>query len=1378
MEIVGMSVPDDTMPQPPASGNVREGETRTRRRLRTLLLWVLLTPPALGVLLVCALTVAGWWVERFYLRDEIRFGEGEKAMTVHAHGVDFEWWRLNMRADSVWFRSSSVDVHAGATEVGIDWRDGILSMRPSARLNTDSVWLRLHGGDTTTSEPANPDSLAFPDFFLPLAVGVHAGAFVLEDSVGTMLDARGLSVRSRGGQRVRARIDSVRTRWSGPLAPGATARLVWSDADSLHLTATIRNGRDSVFLQGWHAKRPLWRGRDTLAVFIADAAPYYEAFGVGGAVPRPVPASPAQPAGRGGVSVTASATLGDSLTAALHARTRLSSWDVNPAFTLSPQTVELAATWIRDRGTVVLSSAGQAGEEVRLSLTARLTDPSGFPDSTRPFPEQIAASLQGHARNLRVRVRDTLRPADAVIERAAWDGRSLDLALVTGDSSRVEARARVGGPVHGPEKAVASARGTFALTVRPDERWVKVFVGDQVEFQGVQAQGVYTAAAGAPRSGAQGTLTATLAAQGVRAYGVVLDSLRTHHEYSLTTGRYVLKPSRLYAPSGPHDRKPTMWTLSGTLMPPRSPRAGLSVEARLAADRRGSLHYKLASDGTMDATAEDFEATALPYAVLDSLPLTNGVLNGTFRWNPTRKDGYTALQARLLYVQATGDRRKPEPVEAIVAAGWDPRQMTLQQATVSYRGSDLTARARLRMAGKQFYEVATVPAGDYESAAVETGRFDLADILKAVMPESPLDSGVVRGGLFYSDTGGFSGSLALERLGLKNGPEGLTVQTLRLEGRRDTLITVARTTSTDVSWFNDSVYATLTGARGDRQQVRVDAVVGDSLRAVAEGTMNRFAGFKGTLRASGSLALPEGAGGLRDIHADLAFDFPSFVTIMENGTVTTHAFTASYEIPGQPRQRLSLNPSLRSGTLRIAPLSIENDAGQSLTGEMDFSPSEGTLSARVQGDRFALQWTEDYAVDVSNLVINVEHGPGGSRARGSFSTGAFTYADLPLRVQGRLGAVRVDFIRPPLPPGAGRYDRRADTLRISGVLQESELRYRLRNLGDIQRLLGGSAKRRPAVGTPLMLDVTVRTSGSANRINTDMARLNWVGDLSVRGVHPYTLFEGRVSAQSGDFGLEKEAYAIRRLDVKWLNAPVEEGEIHMEARKELASSCTQTTGTTDSCTVITRLDGSLSDLQFSYDSDCGGAYGAGANVAAILYSVQRGCYDGSIAGGETRSYGERALTLLEPTISRGLTQIMGPFWGSFVETAEVTGLASLSGDAPADSLGEALSLALTSREYRRFRIKVRSGYHLNSQDLSSPMENMLALEWRIPIPKAVRDSLWRQRLENNLRAAASVETRPVRRGSFETDEVENKIGLFYNYVYWGEWWARKDEDEE
>src|SRR5690606_16479029 len=145
--------------------------------------------------------------------------------------------------------------------------------------------------------------------------------------------------------------------------------------------------------------------------------------------------------------------------------------------------------------------------------------------------------------------------------------------------------------------------------------------------------------------------------------------------------------------------------------------------------------------------------------------------------------------------------------------------------------------------------------------------------------------------------------------------------------------------------------------------------------------------------------------------------------------------------------------------------------------------------------------------------------------------------------------------------------------------------------------------------------------------------------------------------------------------------------------------------------VITRLDGTIDEPLFSYDSDCGGAFGAGANVAAILYSVQRGCYDASITTGDDRGYGERALTLVEPTISRKLTQLMGPIWGRWIETAEVTGLGALSpDDVPSDSLGEALSLALTSHEYKRLRLKVRSGMYTASQELSSPWEHMLAIE--------------------------------------------------------------------
>src|SRR5690606_9346411 len=118
------------------------------------------------------------------------------------------------------------------------------------------------------------------------------------------------------------RIDSATSRWTGSLTPGATARLDWSRADSLDFTATIRREHDSVVARGRHAKQPLWRGHDSVAVFIADAAPYYQAFGIGDGLPRPVPARDTRGTHRtrdangtdetqgGGVTVTAAATWG------------------------------------------------------------------------------------------------------------------------------------------------------------------------------------------------------------------------------------------------------------------------------------------------------------------------------------------------------------------------------------------------------------------------------------------------------------------------------------------------------------------------------------------------------------------------------------------------------------------------------------------------------------------------------------------------------------------------------------------------------------------------------------------------------------------------------------------------------------------------------------------------------------------------------------------------------------------------------------------------------------------------------------------------------------------------------------------------------------
>jgi hypothetical protein len=198
-------------------------------------------------------------------------------------------------------------------------------------------------------------------------------------------------------------------------------------------------------------------------------------------------------------------------------------------------------------------------------------------------------------------------------------------------------------------------------------------------------------------------------------------------------------------------------------------------------------------------------------------------------------------------------------------------------------------------------------------------------------------------------------------------------------------------------------------------------------------------------------------------------------------------------------------------------------------------------------------------------------------------------------------------------------------------------------------------------------------------------------------------------------------------------------------------------------------------MQFSYDSDCGGAYGSGASVAGILYSVQRGCYDASLAtGAEGPGYGSRALTLIESPLSGQLSRLFGRYSGAWIEQAEVTGLGSLAGDENTgpDSLGQALSLGLTSREYLRFRLKIRSGYHTASQDLSNPWEHMLALEWRTPADALATSPDWKRRLRDNLRLVGSLETKPTLRNNVEEDEVEKKIGLNYTYGFWGGWWTK------
>ncbi|HEX2612902.1 MAG TPA: hypothetical protein VHO02_04850, partial [Fibrobacteria bacterium] len=924
------------------------------------MLWMLVVLAGLLILLFAALGAAGWWLEHRYLRRELHFGP-DRAIALRVHGATFKWLALDLRADSVRFRSPALDAYSGPLEAGVDWRGGLLAFRPAARVKADTIFLRLRA-DTTEKKPLDPDSLEIPEFSLPLGVSLRVKHFAMADDSGFMVGADGVSARA-WGEKARARAARVRTRWTDTLGFSARASFDGLSRDSVRARATVRHDSDRVAVEAVHVRRPLWKGRNHVAARVRDAAPYLAAVGIREKLPTITR-----------IALNADATLDDTVafTARLDART--GSYRVSDELTVGPQSVRLAADWRGRRGNATLRSDGSQGEKVALDAQARLlTLKPGV-----PIQERAALSLRGRATGFRVAVRDTLRRADLVVSRADWDGGRLALAVSTGDSSRARGEATL----RGPSKAW---RGTFAVSVAPEERWVKAFVGDAVSFRALEARGAY----------ARRTLKAEAAARGVAAYGVTLDSLRSFHTYG--PSGYVLEPSRLHA-------RGIEWTLSGNMRPASRPGRPPAFAAELSAPDHGKLRVAGEDDGTLKAEAGLFDVGALPYAPLDSLPIKKPVLDGTFEWNPARKTGAADLAAQAEYNR--------EPVEARVKGDWDPKTLRLENVAGKIRASEARVSAELRLRGKQFWELHRVPPADYTRAELSIPRMDLAEVLGVFIEDPPLESGNVRGSLAYADSQGFEGSLVFSKVVPRDAVGDVTLKELRLDGDGDTLTVVARTESESNALYNAKLRAGVTGALKEEQRVTADLVAGDSLRVRLEALTQRFRSLKGSLTASGRADLPENSGVLSNIRLALDFDVPT-ADPLKKSVARTRAFEAGYAPPGMAKQDVSLSASVGDGMLRVDSLRVRDGTTNALNGSLEYALTNGALHARLQGDRFAAQWTKSYKFDLHALRLEVTRDDKGLRASGGFAEGSFLFANSPLRAEGRLGRVDASYSLPP-----------------------------------------------------------------------------------------------------------------------------------------------------------------------------------------------------------------------------------------------------------------------------------------------------------------------------------------------------------------------------
>ncbi len=1312
---------------------------------------------AFGLCLFLAVWFGGRWAVQHYLAKESKAGPG----AFRFYSPRFRW-SLDLDADSAVYESPALDVRATRLRLSADLFGSLLHFQPSARVRLDSVFVRVRPGPDSgaharrDSAEARRDSLPFPSFKMPAAAYLRIKRLVVRDtaadSLAPLVDAEGLKARTRGGYDVSLKIASLKARATGGLVHRLQASADWAGRDSLAASVAWERGQDSASLEARLAKADLSRLRGTLRARLASTRPYAQALGLAATWPR-------------GEAVVLDAEMGRSreLTARVKLTARVAGLPRNLPLRLPDQAVSLRFDFGGRAGQWSLRGSG-GGTQTELQGGLAVASAAGAGDSL-VSPAYLArhaqVTLRGGLRGFQAVVGGKNLPADLAVEDARVSPEAVKAALVTGDGSRLEMdlrradgvrkQSKRNAPVTGhPSVTVAALppwEGAFSLEAAPREAWMLAFTDTNVVFEKAHV-------AGAVR---QGAIDATLEARGLRAYGVLADSLRAAFRYA--EGTVVLGPARLR-------HKGAAWDLSGRV---ETGKAGPPARVRLASPEFGSLEAMQSGPGKFEVHARGLAPDHLPYRGLDSFAAYGPRLTADFVWDRNARAGSLALTAQGRY--------RKDAVAASLRAAWDAERMDLREANASLAGNALSAAGRVRLHGRQFYELKGVGPADVEEVSLKAERFDLAKALAAFLPAPPLRSGQVDGALGFASGKGFHGTWRATGLALAGEERTFAIREASVTGRGDTLLIRGVTVSDAEPLFRDSLAVALSGVLGKEQSISVRARAGQDIALAFDGGLTDFRDLKGRLSLQGGATLPGGSGSLSNVRlqADIVLPLKDGLKGLQ---LNADTLLATYAVPGLDTQVISASVRMRDGKVEVPHLTLTGRDGARLQGGLEFDPDGRRLGADLSGTRLSAQFGND-KVQLRELAAHLQMDSSQMIAQIAVGSGSFEHAKSALRAAGDVSRLTA-YYRAPLGSKANQPGGAIPLLRLSATLDSSDVRYRIRtSMEGLMNIFRKQGQRRSVArrAKPVQVDLNVETSGRGNTIETDVLRVTYVGNLSMVGTYPYALMRGRVTSISGGIGTKKQAYDIKNMEIKWLNSPMEEGELNLNAEKRLARSCDASMA--DSCAIRMNLTGPLADIKFAYDSDCRGGYGSGgADVGAMIFSVQRGCYSPSAstsAGGLT--YQEQALGLLDPFASGYLSEGLERLSGDWIQSAQVSGISALATDrknAASDTSNDAVGVELLSKEFWHLRLRAKSAYTLQNADQFNPWSYRVGVEWRPPAFRLVQDPIWRERLKNHVTVDASVFTDPSHSAQTNNqDELRRRVGLNYDYDWWGFWWAKR-----
>jgi|GEM_PF-6745908 len=1274
-------------------------------------------------LLAAGVFLGGPRVVRHYLAKEWRFGES--SLTVIR--PDFSWgWRIT--GDSLVFSSPGLEVASGPIRISADLFQSLWKWSPQVAVELDTVQVTLipTAEEPDTSERKDPFApFPFPEFNIPVQVALHAQRLAVLDSTGTLVYLEDVSAATRGQDGLGLSVSRLGGRPLDSLAFNLKNEIDWS-GDSAHAQVRLQglqSSGDSVSLAYRGPKADLIQGNIHCLAAIPSAQPYARALGL----PKTLPDF-------SGIRWDATASVGRGFRIRTELKSHIRGFSESAPYRLSPQRFLLALDFSDTAGEWSVQSHGEKRESLDFSGSLQMTETDSLLNPGYLI-RHLALRAQGDVRHLPLRVAGKTIMAKMDFTAPMVSAKRMKLALTTGDGSVVQADL---------SQARTGWGGTFNADILPQESWVRAFVDTVVAFSSLRVKGEVN----------QSRVKATTDLTGLKAYGAMAEKLHLRHEYG--DGFYRLLPSTWTQDS-------VTWHLRGEigLDGPNQP-----MEFHLAHEKWGSLDFKLPRKDLFTARLQALVLDKLPYAPLDTLASYRTEVSGQAEWDKKGNAGLVDLNIRGSY--------KNQPLSLAALGHWNSDSLVLEKFRVFLEGSSLQADAILALHGRPFYEVAKLKREDYRHVAIQADHFDMAKVLGIALPESPLLSGRLHGRLAYGDSTGFTGEYRFEEVKPRATADRFTLKYLVLRGQGDSLVVIARTVSDKNKWMNDSLRLAVSGILNPDQDFRLFLQSDKTLDLKIAGRIENQKRLSAGLDLRGGMALPGQAGDIKNLSAAADIELP-FAGMMDSMEVRVKKLEGDYALPDFPTQHFSAPLTIRSGELKIPNLTLSDGKNEPLQGKAEYALSGNPVYAvELRGPSLAVKFGKENTAKLRGIAIQVRGNSTSLAAEAEIEGLAGEYVDPPLRAYAGLSRIKASY-RQSMGKKRGVNPSGQDIpqLRLNAIMDTSLVKYRLRSMETLQNLFrrGGKGKRVAKRSNPLDLKIKIETSGSGNSVETDILRMEYVGDFALNGVMPFALVQGRVNATQGQLGTKNQAYEIRNMEVKWLNVPLEEGAMELEAGKQLARDCEATT--TDSCQIITRLNGPLSDLKFSYDSDCQGAYGTGADVSALVYSVRRGCFSSAFSTGGGGSYGEAALTLLEPVASQYLTELAEKLSGKWISSAQVTGLGAISSSGKSTdstvNTQQAIAIEVLSKEVYRVRLRAKSAYTTENSEAASPWDYRLALEWRPPLEGLFDSPKGKQRVSSQLKLEAALFTDRNTAIEGRESEARRSLGLVYFYDFWGRW---------